>query len=334
MTQCTLASKRIMREDPNNQVIYIVDREGVFIYDLNTKKTKKIYTTDQYFLKKKMAFLPDDYLVIGHQNVPYTKEWEECIADNLNEETDTADNSPDPAMQVIDAPLFVTDTFYAIHMDNGEYYKYKTIDYEYIKQQKILKSKTILFDKSGNILNEDDSIQYDIRMYKSSDTFVFSPSITGGRRGEGRSNIVNGMQAFSNRGSFYLKNENDTVLFLPFDYPFNLKQMNGYYNPEISSDGKKVVVQYMEQFLSRGSVIMEIDLETKEPKKLIGYSYFKPKYSPDGQKIAMAKGHKVTKKKTWVNTLYILDMQTGKKTKIGKGIEYIWRSNNSLTQAP
>jgi hypothetical protein len=333
MTQCTLASKRTTPGDTNYQVVYIVDREGAFIYDLDSKKTKKIYTTDQYFLKKKMGFLPDNFLMVGHQSASYTEERVRVtskVQDLLREEKDTAAN---PNTPVMDTHLFVTDTFYAVHMDNGESYKYKTIDYEYIKQQDLLKSKTILFDRSGNIINENDTVQYEIRMYHSAGAVVFMPSMAGIMRGQSESNIVNGIQIFSSKGSLYLKNENDTVLFIPFDGPFNLKQLNGYYAPEISGDGRKVVVQYVEKFLSRGSVIMEIDLETKELKELIGYSYFNPKYSPAGQKIMIAKGHKRTKKDVWVNTLYIFDIRTGKKTKIGKGIEYIWRPDNSLTQA-
>lgn len=334
MTQCTLVSKRTMHEDTNNQVVYLVDKEGVFIYDLSSKKTKNIYATDQYFLKGKMRFLTDSFLLIGHQSVPFTEERERTVVSNSpdrirSDESTTGDpgNTTIPAM---DTYLFVTDTFYAIHVDNGLYYKHMTVDYEYIEQQKILKSKTILFDQAGNIMDESDTIQHEIRMHKTSKAVVFSPSMAGAIRGESYSNIVNGMQVFSNRGSLYLKNGNDTALFLPFDRPFDLKHMNGYYSPEISGDGKKVVVQYMEQFLSRGSVIIEIDLATKEQKELIGYSYFKPAYSPDGQKIIIAKGHKKTKNHTWVNTLYIFDKQTGKKTKIGKGIEYIWRPDKVL----
>lgn len=336
MTQCTLASKRTMPEDINNQVIYVVDKEGVFIYDLNTKKTRKIYTTDQYILRNEMRCIQDNFLVVGHQSTPFTEEREQTVhisQDSFPEDENTTGNPGNINVPVMDTYLLVTDTFYAVHMDDGRCYKYMTVDYEYIEQQKLLKSRTILFDQAGTIINENNTIQHEIRMYTSPETIIFTPSIAGAIRGESRSNMVNGIQIFSSRGSLYLKNENDTVEFLPFDRPFDLKHMTGYYSPEISGDGKKLVVEYMEQFLSRGSVIVEIDLITREQKELIGYGYFKPKYSPDGQKIIMAKGHKITKKKTWVNTLYVFDIRTGKKTKIGRGIEYMWRTNHSIPQS-
>lgn len=321
-TQCVSVSKSSKDKNSDFQVVYTTDKDGLFIYDLRTSTEKKIYTTDQVFLDNKMEFLNDSVLLVGHQSKSREEEKERHVYSKyLNGEDGDSiyitDNTP---YKTFDKHVFLSETFFAINLKNGSNYKYKNVDYEHI-EHKILKIRTSHFDNKGKLKNEQDTT------FLCSGTSISYKGIKfcDFERFFSKSETVNGRQLISRRGDLYLINQLDTNLFLKFDGHFDPKFGSGYYNPTISPDGKRVSYEYLAGFLKNGSAIYETVIDTKEKKKLIGEGYFNPVYSPDGQKLLITKNQRKAKGKTWENTIYVLDIESGKTKKIGNGTEYLWK---------
>ena len=104
----------------------------------------------------------------------------------------------------------------------------------------------------------------------------------------------------------------------------NAKRKNGFTLEEtllthydtIPKDGKKVAYQYLAGFLKSGSAIFELNVDTKEQKKIIGEGYFGPKYSNDGNWLLVGENQRKPNLKTRIFDIYILNILTGKKIKI------------------
>lgn len=323
-TQCASVSTTSKDEKSDLQIVYTVDKDGLFLYDLKTRTEKKIYSTDQVFLDKKIFFLNDSILLVGHQSESRQEEKERLVYSKYlyRADGDSTFITDNPPYKTFDKHVFLTETFFAINLNNGSNYKYKTLDYERIEPT-TLKIKTSHFDNNGNIKNEQD-------------TTVFCSGTSYSYRGRkfcdfeidfSKSEIISDRQVYSRRGNLYLINQLDTTLLLKFAGQFDPKFGSGYYNPTISPDGKRISYQYLAGFLKNGSAIYEMDIDTKHKIKLIGEAYFNPVYSPDGQKLLIAKNQRQSKGNTWINTIYVLDIESGKKNKIGNGTEYfLWRT--------
>ncbi len=287
--KCT--SSKIEHEKSGLQIVYTVDKKGLFLYDLNTGKKKKIYTTNQKFLKRKMEFLSDDSLLVAHQN-------------KISHPTMDREH--------------LTETFFLVNLDSETNYKYKTVEYEYI-ERKNLKTKATYFDQNGEIKSTQDTIVPCNSVSYGYRNVEFMPPERGFSKSENR----NGVHVFSKRGNLYLNNQADTTLLLEFDGRFEPKFGSGFCNPTLSPDRKKIFYQYLSGFMKRGSAIYEMDLETKEKKQFIK-GYFKPRYSPDGKKLLLAKNSREHKKNTWVSSIYVLDIENKREIKVGNGSYYLW----------
>lgn len=320
--RCASVSTQSETEKHDLQIVYAVDKEGVFLYDLNSGKKTKIYESDQVFLDQKMEFLNDSILVIGHQGQSKVEEKERIVNSRYfyRADGDSTFITDNPPYKVMDEHVFITETYFAVNVNTSSNYIYKTIDYEHIDHRD-LKIKTTHFDQAGNIILQHDTMRYCNGTTSSSKGISFCDF----ERFFSKSERINGNQVFSRRGNLYLVNSLDTTLLLKFDGKFDPKFGSGYYNPSLSPDGKKVAYQYLAGFLNKGSAIFEMDIETKEKKELTGEGYFKPVYSPDGQKLLIAKNQRQAKENTWINSIYILDIKSGKTKKIGNGIAYLWR---------
>lgn len=321
-TQCASVSTTSKDEISDFQVVYTVDKEGLFLYDLKTGTEKKIYSTDQVFLDKKMEFLNDSILLIGHQSKPREEEKERLVYSKYlyRADGDSTFITDNPPYKTFDKHVFLTETFFAINLNNGTNYKYKTIDYEHIEHT-TLKIRTSYFDKKGKLKNEQDTTVFcsgTSSSYKGIKFCDFEKYFS-------KSELVENRQVISRRGDLYLINQLDTTLLLKFDGHFDPKFGSGYYRPTISPDGKRVSYQYLAGFLKKGSAVYEMNIDTKQKRELIGEGYFNPVYSPDGQKLLIAKNQRQAKGNTWINTIYVLDIESRKTKKIGNGTEYLWK---------
>ena len=320
-TQCASVS---INTKSDFQIVYTVDKDGLFLYDLKTGKEKKIYSTDQVFLDENMEFLSDSILIIGHQGKSREEEKERLVYSKYlyRADGDSTFITDNPPYKTFDKYSYLTETFFSINLNSCSNYKYKTIEYEHIEHT-TLNIKTTLFDSKGQIASEQDTTILCSGTSSSSKGIKFCDF----ERYFAKSDLVKGKQIFSRRGDLFITNKIDTTLLLKFDGHFDPKFGSGYYSPTISPDGKRVSFQYLAGFLKSGSAIYEMDIETKKQNELIGESYFRPIYSPDGQKLLIAKNQRQARENTWINTIYVLDIETGKTRKIGNGSEYLWRPN-------
>jgi hypothetical protein len=67
-----------------------------------------------------------------------------------------------------------------------------------------------------------------------------------------------------------------------------------------------------------------MDIETKSKTKLIGEGFFNPIYSPDNKLLLLFSDNRQSKGNTWINDIYIFDIATKTKKKIGQGENYLW----------
>lgn len=322
MVQCASVSTTSKIEKSDFQIVYTVDKDGLFIYDLRTETEKKIYSTDQVFIDNTMIFFNDSILIVGHQSKSREEERERLVYSKYlyRADGDSTFITDNPPYKTFDKHVFLTETFFAINLNNGSNYKYKTLEYEHIKHT-TLKIKTSCFDNKGNVTSEHDTTIFCNRTSTSYKGVRFCDF----DRYFSKSAIVNERQVFSKRGGLYITNHLDTTLLLKFDGHFDPKFGGGYYKPTISPDGKRISYQYLAEFLKKGSAIYEMKIDTKQKRKLIGEGYFNPVYSPDGQKLLIAKNQRQAKENTWINTIYVLDIENRKTKKIGNGTEYLWR---------
>jgi len=311
-----------MDEKMDFQIVYSVDKDGIFLYNLKTGTEKKIYSSGEVFLDKKMEFLNDSILLVGHQSKSIEKEKERLVYSKYlyRADGDSTFITDNPPYKTFDKHVFLTETFFAINLNNGSNYKYKTIDYEHIEHT-TLKIRTSYFDKNGTLENKKDTTVFcsgTSRSYKGIKFCDFERYFS-------KSELVGNKEVISRRGNLYLLNELDTTLLLKFEGHFDPKFGSGYYKPTISPDGKQISFQYLAGFLKNGSAIYEMNIDTKQKRELLGEGYFNPVYSPDGQKLLIAKNQRQSKGNTWINTIFVLDIESGKTKKIGNGTEYLWR---------
>lgn len=316
-TQCTVVSETNKSIDSKLQLVYTVDREGLFLYDLKTGKERKIYTTDQKFMDKKMQFLNDSIFIVAHKSKRREEEKERLVYSKYmyRADGDSTFITNNPPYKTVDKYWYVTETYFAVNINTSIAFKYKTIDYEYLDYE-LLNIKTTRFDTTGQIV-ESMPITSEGTNFEERERY-FSAS-----------EQINQRQIFSRQGNLYLVEREDTSMLLKFNGNFEPKFGSGYYNPALSPDGKKVTYQYLAGFLSEGSAMFEMSIQTKKKKELLDAEYFRPVYSPDGNKLAVAKNQRQAKGE-WINSIYIYDLRTGKIEKATDGNTYFWRPLNNL----
>ena len=322
-TQCSSVSTTEKDEHSDLQLLYTVDKEGLFLYDLKTGKTNTIYSTQEKFLDDEMEFLNDSIFIVVHQSKSREEEKERLVYSKYMQRADGDSTfiTDNPPYKTVDTYVYVTKTFFKVNVNTYSNFKSKTIDYEHI-DHRILKIKTSLFDAAGQIISVLDttiecggtSVSYSGIRFCDFQERYFS-----------KSENVNGKQIFSSNGNLYITEKSDTTLLLKFDGHFEPKFGNGFYNPTLSPDGKKVTYQYLAGFLRKGSAMFEMNINTKNKKQILDETYFHPVYSPDGMKIAVAKKERQTNSETWTKTIYAYDFKTAEIKKVGNGSEYFWR---------
>lgn len=322
LAYCSSISTNAVDKDSNGEVIYSVDKVGVFIYYCETKTSKKIYSTDKKFLPSSLEFLNDSLIIVGFQGESKEEEKSRIVNSKYlyRADGDSTFITDNPPYTIKDKYTYLTETFFKVNIDNSKSYKYKTINYEK-NEDGPLNMKTVFYSENDSIINQIDttficnSTSYTSKGIKFCDFERFYSE----------SEIVNNRQVFSKRGDLILKENGKETILLKFDGHFDPKFGSGYFNPTISADGKKVAYQYLAGFLNSGSGIFEMNIESKEKNKVIGEGYFDPKYSPDGNRLLIAKDNRESKDKTWISDIYILNIKTGKKNKIAEGDKYVWR---------
>jgi hypothetical protein len=311
------------QEVNKNVVLFTVDKDGVYEYNCSTKSEQKIYTTDEVFISSSLLSINDSIIIVGHQSETTEEERPRLVNSKYfyRADGDSSFVTDTPPYTLYDKYKFTSETFYGINLSSKNSYKYKTIQYEH-KDFDTLRIKTTSYNRNSDTIQFTESIS---NCNKTSHTSKGVDFCDSNGRYFSESKLVNGRKIISRRGDLILIENNKEETILKFDGHFDSKFGSGYYNPSISPDGQKVIYQYLTGFLKDGSAIFELDIKTKKVTKIIGSKYFNPKYSPDGKYILIGKSQRQGKLNTWIKDIYILNLTTGKKQKIGTGDKDIWK---------
>lgn len=303
------------------QFVYSVDKDGVYLYSLADKTTKSVYKTDRVFLNDYFKILNDSTLQVGHQSKMRSEEKERKVYSKYlyRADGDSTFITDYPPYITKDNYDYLTDSIYNINIKTAKSYLASIVDYEHYEHS-TLKIKTRNFNQGGKLISEKDT------SFICSGTSSSSKGISfcNFSRFYEESETILDKTVITERGDLILKQGNNKSTLLKFDGHFDPKFGSGYYNPTLTNDGKKTSFQYLAGFLSSGSCIYEMDIESKSKTKLIGEGYFNPIYSPDNKLLLLFSDNRQSKGNTWINDIYIFDIATKTKTKIGEGENYLW----------
>lgn len=303
------------------QFVYSVDKDGVYLYNFTDNSSKAIYITDRVFINDYFKFLNDSILQVGHQSKMRSEEKERKVYSKYfyradGDSTFITDNPPYTKKDNYD---YLTDSIYHISIKTAKSFLATVIDYEHYEHS-TLKIKTKNFNQEGKLISEKDT-SFICGGTSSSSKGIKFCNFT---RYYGESETVLGKTIITERGDLILKKDTSKNVILKYDGHFDPKFGSGYYNPTLSSDAKKTSFQYLAGFLKSGSCIYEMDIESKSKTKLIGEGYFNPLYSPDSKLVLLFSDNRQSKSNTWINDIYIFDIASKTKKKIGQGENYLW----------
>jgi len=301
--------------------LYSVDKDGVYLYSLKDNTTKSIYKTDKVFLNDYFKLLNDSTLQVGHQSKMRSEEKERKVYSKYfyRADGDSTFITDNPPYTTKDSYDYLTDSICNVNIKTAKSFLASVVDYEHYEHS-TLKIKTRNFNYDGKLISEKDT-SFVCGGTSSSSKGIRFCNFT---RYYGESETVLGKTIITERGDLILKEGNTKSVLLKFDGQFDPKFGSGYYNPTLTSDGKKTSFQYLAGFLKSGSCIYEMDIDTKSKTKLIGEGYFNPMYSPDNKLLLLFADNRQSKGNTWINDIYIFDIATKTKRKIGQGENYLW----------
>lgn len=275
------------------QFAYTVDKKGVYLYSLTDNKSNAIYKTDKVFLDKYFKQINDNTLQVGHQS------------EMQKEQKNNYD--------------YLRDSIYHINLKTKKSFLATVIDHKHYDNM-ILEIITRNFNEYGKLISEKDTSYVCNRTSISSQGIEFCNF----KRYYGESETILGKTIITEDGDLILKEGNKKSVLLKFDGHFDPKFGSGYYNPTLTSDSKKTSFQYLAGFFNNGSCIYEMDIETKIKTELIGEGFFNPLYSPDNKLLLLFSNNRQSKGNTWIKDIYIFDIETKRKKKIGIGENYLW----------
>ena len=301
------------------QIAYTANNDGVYIYSLTENSLKQIYKAKKVFINEYFKLLNDSIIQVGHQSKKSSKKKERKVYSKYfyKADGDSTFITNYPPYITIDNYDNVTDSIYNINIKTSKSFLASVKDYEHYEYS-TLNIHTRDFNQEGKLISQKDT-SYSSR---SSSRIRMGNS----RRNYGESETVLGKTIITERGNLTIKNGNSNHILLKFKGHFEPKFRNGYSNPTLSSDGKRTAFQYkeFEGLLSNSSCIYEMDINTKSYTKIIEDDYFNPMYSPDNKLLLLYSNNRQSKGNTWINDIYVFEIKTKTKHKIGEGDNYLW----------
>jgi hypothetical protein len=315
----TLGCKTKIESDHN--FVYTIDKDGVYLYSFKNNNSNKIYQTDNFLINEYFKQINDSIVQVGYQNKMISikkkrKVFSKYLYKADGDSTFITDNPP---YETEDNYDFLTDSIFNINIKTSKSYLASIVDYEHYEFS-LLKIKTRTLNNKGELISTKDTT------YTCSGTSSTSSGIKfcDFKRFYSESEVNFSRQIITERGNLILKEGTQKSTLLEFQGQFDPKFGSGYYNPILTTDGKKTTFQYLAGFLNSGSCLYEMDIETKSKIKLIGEGYFNPIYSPNDKLLLLFSNNKKSKSNTWINDIYLFNIATKTKAKIAKGNNYIW----------
>ena len=283
---------------PKQKIVLFKDKVGISLYDPDSQTKKVIYkTSDQIFLKEPIA-LHKDTLVFA-----------------VRGELKTSSKN--------DGVEQYTKKYYSLCLSDGKSYVSKTI--EYFVKDRNLTVQTTIYSNTGKIISSKDS---STAFRSGSYTYSNIEYNEGSQRFFSSSGTVNGKSAFSSRGNIYLVSNRDTSLLLKFPERFDPKFGSGYYEPQLTSNGKYLFYRYLPpmnlSILGQGQALFGYDLQKQNSSKLKAGVFSNLRLSNDDHFLLFSRNERQSISDTWVSDIIILDLRTSRELKIGEASFAYW----------
>jgi dipeptidyl aminopeptidase/acylaminoacyl peptidase len=280
---------------PTQSVFFFRDKEGIYEYDWATNEEKIVFkATDTQIFREEPCRSANDTLTFALKGI--------LAFDKNHDET-------------------YFDDYISVDLKSGRTWRSSRTSYEVV-------SKSIINIASESI-DKDGIFTVESKISKTWHNASYtSKGPTYNELGLYSTSTVGDQTVFTSKGDLFVVNKSDTTVLINYEGEFDFKFGNGYYQPQISPTGQFVIVRYLpgyEDPKERQS-LQRIDLLTKEITKIKDGGYGSPTFSKDGNYILFKRNQRYKRKnRTWLSSVYVLDLRTNEEQKIGKGDIAAWK---------
>lgn len=294
------------------QVVFTSDMEGVYLYDLELDSSWAIAESELFYVPGSLRMVNEDVATVG-----YVSKEEHVAIDKLTgERPSEKDSMVKWAIQEregYDSYFNYQEDYLAFDLNNKRQWLYQTKLYSLHDRQTMTITLTT-FDEKGDTVSVADT-SYPCDGYRITNIGV-GIEFCDYDRFYSESGWVKGKQAFSRKGSIYLREGGKEKLLLEPEFGFDAKFGAGLFEPNISADGEKVIVRYNPGFLNGLDCLREIDLNTGKDSVVVYGTFYYPKYSPDGKYILFQNEQ---------YEVYLYEPESKKFTYVGFGDMFVFR---------
>lgn len=283
---------------PAQSVLLFKDKDGIYLYNATTKTESIVFnaTANQVFLDEPYK-LANDTLIFG---VKGDLTYDDSV--NFHGEHSFKD-------------------YYTLDLNSGNHWLSEKIHYSVIDHT--LKISTQKFNASGDVVSRTDTAVAYIGSSSSSKGITyneFKPRFFS-------SSTVNRKTVYSNRGSIYFVENNDTTKLVDFKGNFDPKFGSGFYQPVLDPSGEYVIYRYLPGFMNfkEEASLQKVEIKTKRKSIIKKGEYSNPSFSSDGQFILFERNGRFNKMNCWISDIYILDIATLTEGKIGVANSASWK---------
>lgn len=320
--------------DDNARIAYF-DGKSVFIHDLRSDSSFHLFDPPHTDSIVNISALNDSTILLRYRGAFIDSVFDAETGENLDEsEVDEyvfkGIVGSDTQIQFEYYPV----TYRAFDVETGFQWHYKTVEHRGFANDAVLKVRTKIYDRSGNLVSLRDSIT---DCYgKPGDWVDYCGPLD---RYETYSEIYRGRQIHCEEGNLYLIEEGKEELILKNDHEnFDLKFGSGFSEGELSPDGTHAAYRHLSGEPSFGHPcrmrdqdkgLYEMNLETRETKAVVQKNGWNPSYSPGGGYLLFGRETEKCLDDNYgvISDIMVLNRTNWTATSIGKGIGFFWLHN-------
>ncbi|MEI6348400.1 MAG: hypothetical protein WCP69_10690, partial [Bacteroidota bacterium] len=274
--------------DTNNVVVFLKD-SSLYLYEQKNDTSYFITNLSSGFNTETLESISDSIIIVGYQGVKADSAFLKRTGEPMKCPCSREDSSVLKGyIQFDDYYQFEYNQiiFKAINVYSKKIWIYKTVDFKLARYSKRLGVKTKYYNQIGIVVSVKDTITYcDYWQVPSnpSNDYIFNDSFFSETK-----MVDNKMIEVSREGSLYISENGNSKILLKNEHPCTRnKCSNGYYFPDLSSDGNWVVFREMAsdfeyfdcEIIPKDNGIFEINIKTKELKQLVPHNAMHPFYT-------------------------------------------------------
>lgn len=301
------------------QVVYVSEYDGIYVYDVARDTSWQLVSFEQGqpVIVNSLKVIDNDWVVLGFhgdEKESFVKAVDDKTAPNLHNSKDSSAAKSNSPSREYNNYFSYWENHIAFNIDSKEQYLYQTKQYRLFNRETLTIILTT-FSPKGDTLSVSDT-SYPCTYYRYTNNSRWIEFCDSYDRFYSESDWVKGKQAFSRKGSIYLRDGGKEKLILEPEFGFDGKFGAGLFEPNISADGEKAIVRYNPGFLNGLDCVREIDLDTGKDTVVVYGTFFYPKYSQDSRYILF---------KNEQNEGYLYEPETKKFTYVGFGEMFVFR---------